>query len=106
LLNERKLNEVSVPEVRINPEAKAEVAAGQNEENVTLIEARRFTVDKKKRIMRNTELHNCEMLFSLGLAILKRDIFTVYKFYTSERSFKNLAIKLVRCKIFLFLSMF
>ena len=35
---QRKLDDVAVPEVEVDPEADPEVAAGQNEEDVALVE--------------------------------------------------------------------
>ena len=47
LLNHWELDEISVSEVEIDPEAKAKVTSGEDEENMALVKAGRFAVNKK-----------------------------------------------------------
>ena len=44
---QRKLDDVAVPEVEVYPEADAQVAAGQNEEDVALVETASGAKKKK-----------------------------------------------------------
>ena len=39
LLQQGKLDDVSIPEMEVQPEAKTQVTPGQNEEHVTFVEA-------------------------------------------------------------------